>query len=379
MRLYRTGLSQRAAGLAWQERCAVQQTQVPACLARATAAPGVAGAVLLATCGRTELYLEAAEDFDAAALLRGLLGQPDAPLTTQTDGVAARSLLRVACGLDSPIPGDDQIGGQVRAAMECARAAGALTANLSALFQAAVTAAKRCKTVCKLGVPRSAAAAAVRQAQAELGELTGRRAVVIGGGEMGRLAARLLRAAGAQVTVTLRTYRHGETVVPAGCTALPFDRRAAAIEGADLLLSATRSPHATWTCAQQAALQNPPKLLFDLALPRDLEPGLAESARLYDLQSLRLEPVDLSAAEAVVEEQLAQLRGWYNYRRSLPELAGLEEAIVQRLLPVLPDDPADAAQLAVHKTVELLAAAFKNELSPARIADCTARVRSRTR
>ena len=89
----------------------------------------------------------------------------------------------------------------------------------------------------------------------ELSGLRDKRILVIGNGQMGRLAAALLQQSGAQVFVTLRTYRHGETVVPAGCCTVPYDERVAALEGMDALVSATTSPHYTITLEQLMTLQ----------------------------------------------------------------------------------------------------------------------------
>src|SRR5699024_11181096 len=120
----------------------------------------------------------------------------------------------------------DQILTQVRDAAALARDAQTIDSVLDTLFRRAVTAGKRVRTEVRLtGVPTSAAAAGVRRAQDFFGSLEGRRAVVIGNGEMGRLAATALRAQGCAVTVTLRSYHHGETIVPAGCDTFPYDRR----------------------------------------------------------------------------------------------------------------------------------------------------------
>lgn len=92
----------------------------------------------------------------------------------------------------------------------------------------------------------------------DAGGLEGKRALVIGNGEMGRLSAALLHRLGCAVTVTLRTYRHGETVVPAGCAVAPYEERYAAMKGVDLLLSATTSPHYTISARELAAVEDHP-------------------------------------------------------------------------------------------------------------------------
>ena len=105
---------------------------------------------------------------------------------------------------------------------------------------------------------------------------------------MGRLSAALLHRLGCAVTVTLRTYRHGETVVPAGCAVAPYEERYAAMKGVDLLLSATTSPHYTISARELAAVEDHPRLLADLAIPRDIEPAVGElpGVTLYNVDSL---------------------------------------------------------------------------------------------
>ena len=103
---------------------------------------------------------------------------------------------------------------------------------------------------------------------------------------MGRLAAEILQQAGARVRVTLRTYRHGETLVPGGCGTVPYEDRLAALEGADALVSATASPHYTLTKEQLDSLKNPPRVAMDLAVPRDIDPGCAGKIKLYDTDGL---------------------------------------------------------------------------------------------
>src|SRR5699024_7579613 len=129
---------------------------------------------------------------------------------------------------------------QVKGAVALAREAKTVDGVLDTLFRRAVTAGKRVRTETRLtGVPASAAEVGAWRAKEFFGSLEGKRAVVIGNGEMGRLAASTLRAQGCAVTVTLRSYHHGETVVPAGCATWPYDTRCEVLDGADLAVSAT--------------------------------------------------------------------------------------------------------------------------------------------
>ena len=148
----------------------------------------------------------------------------------------------------------------------------------------------------------------------ELGSLAGKKMLVIGNGQMGRLAAQLLQEAGASVNVTLRTYRHGETVVPAGCGTVNYEDRMAAMENIDALVSATTSPHYTLTVQQLRQIQNPPKVAVDLAVPRDIDPECGQVITLYDTDSLGSggpgSPDELEAMRSIAAQELERFAQW---------------------------------------------------------------------
>lgn len=387
------GIDFQRASIAQREPVSLVQGQVEALLPALRGTQGVLGCVLLATCNRTELYLHTASPMNPRTVLTGALGLPDgvyAPLSVCRSGDAAIThLMEVASGMQSQIFGDDQILTQVKNAAATARKAGAIDSVLDTLFRHAVTAGKRVKTETKLvGVPASAAHSAVRRAAAFFGgDLTGKRAVVIGNGEMGRLAAGLLVKAGCQVTVTLRTYRHGQTIVPAGCDTHAYDDRCALLDGADLAVSATTSPHYTLTCAQAAQIPRLPRLLIDLAMPRDLDEGLAARPdttvwNLDDLGTLCDENgADRVRARAIAAEERAEFQAWYAYRQALPLIAALKDAAFDRVqydkryAGLTEDgDLEGVAALAVNKTIDLLLGGMKEIVSAERLAACLAQI-----
>ena len=242
--------------------------------------------------------------------------------------------MQVSAGMQSQIFGDDQIVSQVKVAAALARELKTADAVLDTLFRRAVTAGKRVRTETRLtGVPASAAQAGVRRAERFFGTLAGKRAVVIRqiGSDRAATAARALVEAGCAVTVTLRTYRHGETVVPQGCATVPYERRTERIEGADLVVSATTSPHFTLTAQQTAALSHPPRLLLDLAMPRDIESAAASGhTALFNLDDLgELGDADNAARETalrILDEETREFFAWLNYRAALPLIAQLKSA-----------------------------------------------------
>lgn len=374
-----------------REKLSLVRGQVQAMLPRIAEQTGCA-AVLLATCSRTELYLHAEGEWalpDPAEALCRAAGVAASAFVTRREGAdAVRHLMHVAAGMQSQIFGDDQIVSQVKDAVALAREAKTTDAVLDTLFRRAVTAGKRVRTETRLtGVPASAAEVGVRRAERFFGSLAGRRAVVIGNGEMGRLAARALVRAGSEVTVTLRTYRHGETLVPQGCGTVPYDRRLDAIEGADLGVSATTSPHFTLTAAQMQTLLCPPRLLLDLAMPRDIESTAAGAqTALFNLDDLGdlgdADDTSRETAECILDEETREFFAWLNYRAALPLIAKIKSAAIERVRHMRDYDALAAegdaetlAELAVSRAVELVLGGMKEKVNVQSMKDCLEHIR----
>ena len=374
-----------------REKLSLVRGQVQAMLPRIAEQTGCA-AVLLATCSRTELYLHAEGERalpDPAEALCRAAGVAASAFVTRREGAdAVRHLMHVAAGMQSQIFGDDQIVSQVKDAVALAREAKTTDAVLDTLFRRAVTAGKRVRTETRLtGVPASAAEVGVRRAERFFGSLAGRRAVVIGNGEMGRLAARALVRAGSEVTVTLRTYRHGETLVPQGCGTVPYDRRLDAIEGADLVVSATTSPHFTLTAAQMQTLLCPPRLLLDLAMPRDIESTAAGAqTALFNLDDLGdlgdADDTSRETAECILDEETREFFAWLNYRTALPLIAKIKSAAIERVRHMRDYDALAAegdaetlAELAVSRAVELVLSGMKEKVNVQSMKDCLEHIR----
>lgn len=352
---------------------------------------GVEGCVLIATCNRTEVYLSCAEGAqpDPGRLLCAAAGQDYRPFQavfqTRTGEAAARHLMEVAGGLHSQIWGEDQIVTQVKTALSTARTAGTADSVLETLFRNAAAAGKEIKSKVRLtGVGRSAASQAVEALTRAAGTLAGKRALVIGNGEMGRLCARLLGEAGCAVTVTLRSYRHGETVVPAGCAVVPYEDRYRAMDGMDVLVSATTSPHYTVTDQALDGVARPPKLMADLAIPRDIQPEVGQRPGLVlynvdDLGAAADRAVPPQAAE-IVEKYLGQLAQWENYRACLPALERVKQAVTARLLSTGLDgeESRDVVEQAVSRAVDLLSGGLRENLTPEDLERCAEKIEVHT-
>ena len=347
MHILLTGLDHKTASLELRERVAFTAYQLSDALPRLG---GIVGeAVVVSTCNRTEIYTTAAEPDAAASLVRrfvadyhGLDGaSPAEGFRDLVDADAVRHLFRVAGGLDSMIVGESQILGQVRSALAAASAAGTLSAPLSRLFHRAIRAGRRVRE--ETGVGRNALSvsfAAVRLAQTVLGDLSGSRVLLIGAGEAGKLVAEALRKTGVgELTVTNRTARRAsELADELGGRAVPFDRLDVAVADADIVVAATEAPgHLLSAETVRAANRDRDRgtFMFDLAVPRNIDPEAAsiDGVSLYNIDDLAAVANDnlrerrkaAAAAEAVVDDEVAQFVQWWGTLDALPLVMELRE------------------------------------------------------
>ncbi|MDE3113047.1 MAG: glutamyl-tRNA reductase [Chloroflexota bacterium] len=254
--------------------------------------------VRLLTCHRVELYAVVDAGADPRAEIASRLGSDDdvlAEARVLVDGKAAAHLFHVAAGLDSAIVGEGQIAGQVRAAYETARAGG-LDPILAGLFQRALHLARTVRTTTELGlVRRSIGSLAVDEALRHVPDATRATALVVGAGEIGKLAARALASRVGRLVIANRdAARAADLAGPIDADAVGLDRIADGLERADVVISAADTRGSLLTrelLAERAACR--PLVLVDIAVPR----SIAEDAR--DLPGLLYRDVDhLAAGEA---------------------------------------------------------------------------------
>jgi glutamyl-tRNA reductase len=332
------GVSHHRAPVELRERAALDRQQA-AELARRLA--GEAGeAVCLSTCNRTELYLaeESAEEAGrkGEAALLALEAELGPALYRLRDEAAALHLFRVAAGLDSMVPGEGEILGQVRAAYET----GTTGRLLDRLFRDALRAGRKARTETAIGEsPASTSSAAAALAEQVFGDLRGRRILLIGAGKVGELAARNLLSRGAEIAVVAnRTVDRAAVLAEQlGSTALPLDRVEDELARADVVLSSTSAPG--WILDRPAverllpARRGRPLFLIDLAVPRDLDPAIheLEGCYLYDIDDLAAVVSETLAgrrreaerAEAIVAGEAERFREWQAALDVVPAIASL--------------------------------------------------------
>lgn len=321
MTLWVLGLNHQTAPVELRERLAFDPASLPGALNSVRGLPRVKEAALLSTCNRTELYA-VAEDGEALANWLATHAEGlDGYLYRHADADAVRHLFRVATGLDSMVLGEPQILGQVKDAWAFAREHGALGSRLDRLFQQTFAVAKRARTDTRVGAnPVSVASTAVRLAQNSFARLSESTVLLVGAGETIELAAKHLSEGRVRrLLIANRTLAHAQDLATRhGGYALPLSELDRHLAEADVVFSATASREPVVTRAQVShALsqrKHKPMLLFDLAVPRDIEPDVAQlaDAYLYTVDDLERAVEDnrrsrreaAEAAEAIIDLQV---------------------------------------------------------------------------
>ena len=352
------GVSHRTAPLEVRERF-VLDAEASADALRRLAATGCSEAVLVSTCNRTELYLRVPDAQPAAPTLgarflsdhAGMHEQEaERYLYTLHDEAAVEHLFRVVSSLDSMILGEAQIQGQVKTAYERAAEANVgftVGPVLARMFESALKVGGRVRSETRLGTgAASIPSAAIELARKIFGALKGRRALVLGAGEMSELTMECLRGEGVRdLLVSNRTEaRAREVASRLGAEAVSFARLPQVISEVDILVSATAAPHPVITreLIDQAHIggRKRPLLVLDIALPRDVEPAVATAPNvfLYDIDdlsqvvegNLERRRSEVALAENIIADGVREFWNWYRGRNVVPtirELRGWAEQL----------------------------------------------------
>jgi len=325
MTIVNVGVSYRSAPAEVLEKLAVPSTELGGVLARLHAVASIGEVAVLSTCNRVEVYAATARAADGAAgpvtravaaLAAARVQIPVADVLRMArihvGGAAAEHLFSVACGLDSMALGEDQIVAQIKAAARSAAAAGTAGPAITSLIDAALRVSKRARTQTTISTEGiSLARAGLDLAHAHLGGLKGRDAVVVGTGPTGRLAARMLREAGAgQLSVASRdAARAAELAAAVHGRPLQTSDVPAALAGADILVTATGATVPVLPLAQAEAARaqagGRPLYVLDLGMPPDVDPAIG---RLAGVTLTDLTALGQHLADETVPGQIPQVR-----------------------------------------------------------------------
>jgi len=306
MKIFVAGLSYKTTPVEVREQLAVQRSRLQCCGCRLKLRGGLDEVVLLSTCNRVEIYGVSPWIHGRVHQLFQELAGTDLDLTphlyVKEGAEAARHLFAVASGLDSLVIGETEITGQVKNAYQAAKDAGLVGKKMNRLFQTALSVVKQIRTDTAIGRgATSVGSVAVELAEkvfdANLGEKT---VMILGAGKMGEACVKHLAKRGAKtVLVANRSIERAEKLAAEfGGRAVRIEDSAAAMTEADILVSSTGSPDIVLRREDVAkilpARRNRPLVLVDIAVPRDIDPAVADlpNVFLYDIDDL----------EAVVRE-----------------------------------------------------------------------------
>lgn len=347
------GLNHRSVPLELLERMSVSRQGTPKALYDLMARDNVTEAVLISTCNRTEIYANAERFHGAVGDIRDfLVGLSSlAPedfadhLYQFHDAGAVAHLFTVTAGLDSAVLGESEILAQVKGAWELAAAEGAAGPMLNMLFRHALGVGKRVRT--ETAISRritSLSQAAVALAAHHLGGLQGRRVLVLGAGETGGgMVASLAQSGVAELLVANRTWERAEALaVKVGGRALRLSQLGRALNDVDVLLTSTGAASVLVDHGDlepvMATRGGRPLLIVDVAVPRDVEPGVAElsGVTLLDMDDIRAFAAEGGVAERrrevgrardLIDDEVCRYREAVSARQMAPLVTALRRRV----------------------------------------------------
>src|SRR6266508_3214893 len=390
MNIIALGLNHRTAPVELRERLAVTETRLPEALARLKRWPGIDEGVILSTCNRVELYAVAKDAEYGLESLREYMVTIDSgvnpeqiePHLYRLEGAEAiRHLFRVTASLDSMVVGEPQILGQVKDAFEAGLAQKSTGVVLNKVVKKAISVGKRVRTETKIAENAvSVSYAAVELAKKIFQNLSEKTVLLVGIGEMGKLAARHLIGAGVRhVMIANRNYERAIDLAKRfDALPVPFNQVHHEMAGADIVLCATAAD--TYVIGPDdvhralRSRKNRPMFLIDISDPRNIDPavGSLDNAYLYNIDDLQsqvvtnLEQRRLEAlkAEDIVRGEVPPVVLWLKSLEVVPTIVALRRKAdsilreeIDRILAKL--GPLSPRQ---RELVEELATAITNKL-----------------
>ena len=390
MHLIVVGLSHKTAPVEIRERLAVPESRLGEALTRLCSYSGVKEGILLSTCNRVEVYSVVDDVENGYGRIQEFLADTHLSLSSEqltphlywhTGDRAIGHLFRVAASLDSMIIGESQILGQLKGAFEVALAHRTTGVIMNKVVKKAISVAKRVRTETKIAeMAVSVSYAAVELAKKIFSDLHEKTVLLVGAGEMAKLAARHLIAHGVRhVRITTRTPQHAvDLAAKFGGTAVPFDQFKDDMASADIVLVSTGAAHylvgAEDVRRAVEERMNRPMFLIDISVPRNIDPAVrhVDNAFLFDIDDLtqRVEQnragrvQEAEKAERMVLEEVTIMLDWMKSLEVTPTIVALrshvddlKRAEVDKVLTRLPH-----LSLQDRELVEGLASSIVNKL-----------------
>lgn len=371
MKLRVTGINHQTAPVAVREKMAISREKLP--IALAALRKYIPHGIILSTCNRTEIYTTESDAFDvkkaSLAFLKERAGAAESDILNyiyeHREKKVAEHLFRVTSGLESMVVGEFEILGQAKDALDKAEAEGMVNLQLRQLFNSAVGTGRRVRS--ETGISKNAlsvSSVAVDFAADIVGDLSSCKMLIIGTGAAGKIVARIARERGmTDISIASRTLERASHL--AGMLdgrAIGLDNLAGELSNVDIVITCAGAPH--WLLDSPSiarAMQDrpcSPLVIIDIALPRNVEPGVAEldNVFLYNIDDLnkvsdenrQQRELEIRIAEDIIKRELDEFAIWWKQFKVRPTITSLMSRAEQvrseqlnktlKKLPPLTDD-----------------------------------------
>ena len=353
MNIISVGLSHKTAPVELRELLVIPDSRIGEALTRLIAYPGVKEGMLLQTCNRVEVYAVVDEAESGFATIQEFLVETHLSLSAErllphvywhAGDRAIMHLFRVTASLDSMVVGEPQVLGQVKDAFRAALTHNASSIILNKLVKKAISVAKRIRTETKISENAvSVSYAAVELAKKVFSNLSVRTVLLVGAGEMAKLAAQHLVNHGVrQVLITTRdAVRARKMADRFHGKALPFSEFRAELGSADIVICSTGASHYLIGAedVQRAVRErrNRPIFLIDVSVPRNIDPAVrdVDNAFLFDIDDLEMHIEqnreerrrEAAKAEAIVTEEIEVMLKWLQSLEVTPTIVALRARV----------------------------------------------------
>jgi glutamyl-tRNA reductase len=350
MKLLLTGLSHKTAPVHMREKLAIAEAALPQAL-QDLQRLGASEAVVLSTCNRVEFVLSSPDNVEPGAIIdeffrewKGASSAFEGHIYRLESREAIQHLFRVAASLDSMVVGEPQILGQLKSAYAVAKSEGAVGGLLETVLTRAFNVAKRVRSETGIGqMAVSVSYAAVELARRIFTSLKGQTVMIVGSGKMGELAAKHLHRSGAsRILVTNRTHARAEEMARVfDGKAIEYSRFPSMLHEVDIVIASSGAPHYILTREDMqrviAQRRNRPMFLIDIAVPRNIDPGVneIEGVFLYDVDDLegvvnaniRERSKQAEQAEAIVAHEVDAMMTRLKLEAVTPTIISLQEQL----------------------------------------------------
>ncbi|WP_053367301.1 glutamyl-tRNA reductase [Bacillus sp. FJAT-27245] len=350
MHILVVGLNYKTAPVEIRERLTFKQDDLPKATRTLKGKKAILENVILSTCNRTEIYAVVDQLHTGRYYIKeflsdwfGLEQSEFSPFLFIYEGDGAvEHLFNVACGLNSMILGETQILGQVRSSFLLSQEEETTGTVFNHLFKQAITVAKRGHAETDIGANAvSVSYAAVELAKKIFGSLEDKHVLIFGAGKMGELAAQNLHGNGVgSVTVINRTFEKAQQLaVRFGGRAKLLSELQCSLVEADIVISSTGSDNFVISKETMEHVEKlrkgKPLFMVDIAVPRDLDPGIADlnNVFLYDIDDLEgiveanLQERKKAAAVIMmmIEKEIVDFKQWLGMLGVIPVISALRE------------------------------------------------------